>query len=68
MSYKGEVIADNSGEWCGNGLRFETEDEARVYVEDLAMRWTLVRDYRVTESDEPANYAITNGKLTRLED
>jgi hypothetical protein len=68
MSYKGEVIADSSGQWCGNGLRFETEDEARIYVEDLAMRWTLVRDYRVTESDEPANYSITNGKLTRLGD
>jgi hypothetical protein len=68
MSYKGEVIADSSGKWCGNGLRFETEDEALIYVEDLVMRWILVTEYRVVESDEPVNYSITNGKLTRMED
>lgn len=42
-----EVIADSSGEWCGNGLRFDTEAEAEAYVLDLSMRWTLVRDTRV---------------------
>ena len=72
MSYKGEVIADSSGKWCGNGLRFETEDEARIYVEDLAMRWTLVRDYRVVESEDPVTHILISGNtgrtLMRLED
>lgn len=56
MSWKPEVIADSSGKWCGNALRFETKLEAEHYVSDLFMRWTLVRETRVVESDEPVNY------------
>jgi hypothetical protein len=50
MKYRVEVIADNSGEWCGNGLKFETEDEAANYARDLAWRWTSVSDWRVVEA------------------
>jgi len=46
---KVEVIADNSGEWCGNALRFDTVDDAKAYGADLAGRWTLVRAWRVVE-------------------
>lgn len=57
-SYATEVIADNSGKWVGNGIRFpftaEGKDAADQYVYDLAMRWTSVREWRVVEStDEP---------------
>lgn len=52
-SYK--AIADNSGQWCGNALRFATRDEAEAYVADLAWRWTAVRDARVVECDDPVN-------------
>jgi hypothetical protein len=55
MSFKAEVIADSSGKWVGNGLRFATEQEAIHYARDLMYRWTLVRDYRVVTSDDPAN-------------
>lgn len=55
MSFKADVIADNSGKWVSNALRFATEKEAQVYVDDLMMRWTAVRDTRVTESDDPVN-------------
>lgn len=41
MSWKPEVIADNSGKWCGNGLRFATKQEAEENVFDLAMQWTV---------------------------
>jgi len=68
MSFKGEVIADNSGKWCGNALRFATAEEAQVYIGDLMMRWTAVRDVRVVESDDPVNYKIENGRLVRLDD
>ena len=54
-SYKAEVIADNSGTWAGNELRFATRKEAECYVYDLMMRWTSVRETRVVESDEPVN-------------
>ena len=51
-SWKVEVIADSSGQWCGNGLRFATEQEAQAYGLDLAMRWTAVREYRATQIEE----------------
>jgi hypothetical protein len=53
MSWKAEVIADNSGQWCGNGLRFLSREEAERYVKDLSWRWTSVRDTRVVASDDP---------------
>lgn len=56
MSFKPEVIADSSGTWCGNALRFATKPEAEAYALDLAMRWTLVRDTRVVESTDVVNY------------
>lgn len=44
-----EVIADSSGEWCGNGMRFNTAAEAKDYAIGLFYRWTAVRDYRIVE-------------------
>lgn len=55
MSWKPEVIADGSGQWVGNGLRFATKEQAEVYVLDLALRWTAVRDTRVVESNDPVS-------------
>jgi hypothetical protein len=66
-SFKPEVIADSSGTWAGNALRFETELEAKTYVEELAMRWIMVRDTRVVPSADPVNYRIVDGRLERLE-
>ena len=56
MSFKPEVIADPSGKWCCNALRFATHEEAGANVRDLMMRWFAVRETRVVESDEPVNY------------
>ena len=50
-----EVIADDSGKWAGNQLRFDTEKHAEEYARDLAMRWTLVRDWRVREITDERN-------------
>jgi len=63
MSWKSEVIADSSGAWCGNALRFATPAEARGYVWDLSLRWTLVRDTRVIESEDDVNYRWTENGL-----
>jgi hypothetical protein len=63
MSWKPEVIADSSGTWCGNSLRFATKEEAEANVRDLASRWFLVRETRVVESDDQVNYAWVDGKL-----
>jgi hypothetical protein len=53
MSYKVDVIADDSGEWVGNALRFETKKEAEEYGRDLFSRWTLVREWRAVPSKDP---------------
>jgi hypothetical protein len=66
MSWKPQVIADSSGNWSGNALRFSTKEEAEANARDLMMRWTLVRDIRVVESDDPVNYAWRDGRLEAL--
>lgn len=58
-SFKSEVIADSTGTWAGNALRFATREEAERYVADLSMRWLAVRETRVVESDDPVNYQIS---------
>ena len=63
MSWKPEVIADNTGKWCGNQLRFATREEAEQNVYDLSMRWYAVRKTRVVESDEPVNYTYHDRQL-----
>lgn len=66
MSWKPEVIADSSGEWCSNGLRFATEEEALAQVRDLSFRWHMVREKRAVESNDPVNYRYVDGKLVML--
>ena len=66
MSFKPEVIADTSGKWCGNALRFATREEAEANVQDLMMRWFAVQETRVVESDDPVNYRYVNGRLESI--
>ena len=66
MSWKPEVIADNSGKWAGNAVRTETREEAEAYVLDLATRWTSVRETRVVEcQDDPVSGRWINGRFER---
>jgi hypothetical protein len=67
-SYAAEVIADSSGKWVGNGLRFATALEAAGYALNLADRWMMVTDTRVVESEDPVNYRYEDGKLARIEE
>jgi hypothetical protein len=68
MSWKPEVIADSTGNWYSNALRFATEEEAYASARSLAWRWTAVRDFRASESDDPVNYQHIDGKDVRLPD
>jgi hypothetical protein len=38
-SFAPQVIADSSGRWSGNALRFATHAEAWANVNDLYARW-----------------------------
>jgi len=63
MSWKPEVIADNSGKWAGNALRFATKEEAEAYLVNLKGRWLLVRDTRAVETSDPVDYKWVDGRL-----
>ena len=62
MSWKAEVIADSSGKWVGNGLRFATQAEAEAYARDLTWRWMSVRETRTVEVDEPVTHVFADGQ------
>jgi hypothetical protein len=62
-SWKAEVIADSSGKWSGNQMRFETKAETEAYARNLMARWTLVLEWRVVESDDPPSYRWVDGSL-----
>lgn len=66
MSWAPEVIANSSGQFVGNALRFATKEEAEANVRDLSMRWFAVRETRVVESTEPVNYKWTANGLEAL--
>lgn len=48
---KVEVIADNTGKWVGNSLRFDTLAQAEEHARDLASRWMLVRQWHVVDEE-----------------
>jgi hypothetical protein len=65
-SYRPEVIADDTGQWYPNGLRFATKEEAENSARDLSLRWIAVREWRAAESDDAPNYTYHNGQLRRI--
>jgi hypothetical protein len=52
MSWKVEVVLDDSGEWESDPLRFKTQQEALAYARDLEFRCSAVRDKRIVKSDD----------------
>lgn len=63
MSFAAQVVADSTGKFVGNALRFATKEEAERYAQDLFNRWMSCTDKRVVETDDPVNYTFdtTNG-------
>ncbi len=51
MSYKVEVIADNSGVWCSSSKRYASRVDAENAAHDLAFRWAPVRAWRIQCDD-----------------
>jgi len=47
--YAIEVIADDSGKWCGNGMYYPTPEAAEEAAIDLFHRWFLVQKWRVVK-------------------
>jgi len=55
-SWAPQVVADSSGTWIGNFLRFQTKEEAKASASDRQARWILVTRTRAIPSDDPVNY------------
>jgi hypothetical protein len=66
VSWKPEVVADSTGNWYSNALRFATEDEAKASASELSMRWLAVREWRATECDDPVTHAIVDGRMVEV--
>ena len=66
MSYKILVRVGNSGKYYPNGVAFPTREEAEERARVQAMAWTVVQDWRVVKSDEPANYRWIGNQLVEI--
>lgn len=62
-SWKAEVLADSSGRYASNALRFATQAEAGSYAIDLFNRWSAVKNWRTVPTSDPVTYAWQAGRL-----
>lgn len=55
--------------WHDNALRFATKPEAEAYANDLAGRWTMVKEFRAVESSDPVTHRfdVDSWKSIRIE-
>jgi len=66
MSWKVEFVMDDSGEWIGDPLRFNTEQEALAYARDLEFRCSAVRDKRLLRCEESINQNFSSTDARQL--
>ena len=57
--FRVEVIADNSGVWAGNGIRYDVVTDAVDAARDLHSRWMLVRQWRVIDNNDVVHAVST---------
>jgi hypothetical protein len=61
MSWKPAVQVFGEEPFYTNGQTFATKDEAEKSARNRMFNWTLVRDCRADESNEPVNYKWVEG-------
>jgi hypothetical protein len=60
------VRTTDNGPFAGNGLRFATEKEAEMWLDDLMCRWFAVTAVCVSPSEDPVNYRFVDGQLEEV--
>ena len=66
-SWKAEFQVVSDPKWYDNSIRLPNKEMCDVYALEKSLAWTAVRDFRVVESTDPANYTLlTDGTLHRL--
>jgi hypothetical protein len=66
MSYQAEVRTGSDPKFYANDVRFATWIEAEGYGQDLAYRWTAVKEMRVAESGKEPNYTWIHNNLVLI--
>jgi hypothetical protein len=67
-NYRAEVqVAGEPNKWHTNAIVLPTHAEALDYGRDLASRWLLATDVRVTETDDEANYRFADHRLEAIQ-
>ena len=62
MNYRPEISTDGGATFSQNGQVFATHAEAETMAKDIFMRWFASTHYRVTETEEPANYRLVDSE------
>lgn len=67
-SWKVEVQTLDAGgdSWSTNSIRFATFDEAQKAATSLRNRWMMVKNDRVSPSDDDVNYKIEDGREVKV--
>lgn len=55
-SWRGDVRIQNDSTWHTNGARFETEQEAQTFVQNMKAKWNVVTHTRTRPTEEPVNW------------
>lgn len=61
-SYAPEFKVFGDPKFYRNAERYATEAEAQQSASARYAVWTMAEEYRVTEAEEPVNYAIVDGQ------
>jgi len=58
MKYRAEVTGKGEDVWSANGKEYNTEQEAKDWLDDLGFRWTGYDASRVVTVDTPRQEAF----------
>ena len=67
MSWRVGIKTAGDIDWVSNQLRFKSIDEAKRYSVDLDWRWTVKKEMKILQSDDPVNAAWRDGRVIHLD-
>jgi hypothetical protein len=67
VSYAVWIGPDVHGRWQAGTLRFPTREQATAYAAGVWAHWPFAHEYRVIESDDPANCLIVDNNLKEIQ-
>ena len=68
MPYRTEVVGVNENWWSTNGLRYDNIEEAKKWLDNLAMRWFGYDMSRVVDAETPEHEEVNLEKNELYQD